>query len=68
MGGSLDIIAGISHEINYRDELIEQCRSDIAHERRMLKRILVFTCAIVAFLVVFVAADILLPGAGWVRY
>ena len=68
MGDSLDVIAGISHEINYRDELIDQCHDDIAHERRQFKRILIFTCAIVAFLLIFVALDIVLPGSGWVKY
>lgn len=68
MGGSLDAIAGISHEINYRDELIDQCREDIAHERRQFKRVLIFTCSIVAFLLIFVALDIVLPGSGWVKY
>lgn len=68
MGGSLDVIAGISHEINYRDELIDQCREDIAHERRQFKRVLIFTWAVVAFLLIFVALDIVLPGSGWVKY
>lgn len=69
LGGSVDAIVGIAPQtVSFRDELIEQCRSDLAHERKLLRQILIFACAIVAFLVIFVAADILLPGAGWIRY
>lgn len=68
MGGSLDLLAGISHEINYRDELVDQCRSDIEHERRLNKRILIFACAMVAFLAVFLIVDVAFPSAGWIRY
>ena len=68
MGGSLDQLAGISHEINYRDELIEQCRSDLEHERKLLKRILIFACVMVAFLAVFLMLDVAFPSAGWIRY
>ncbi len=68
MGGSLDLIAGISRETNYRDELIDQCRSDIAHERTQFRRTFIFSCAVVAFLLLFLAADVLLPNAGWIRY
>lgn len=68
LGGSIDAIVGISHETNYRDELIDQCREDIAHERRQFKRVLIFTCAVMAFLLIFVALDVVLPGSGWIRY
>lgn len=68
MGGSLDIIYGISHEINYRDELIEQCRSDIAHERRNNKRLLLFAAGLFAFLALFLILDIAISTAGWIRY
>lgn len=69
LGGSIDTIVGIVPSMpSYRDQLIRQCQDDIAHERRQTKRILIFACAIVAFLAIFLAADVLLPSAGWIRY
>ncbi len=69
LGGSADTIVGIAPNLpSYRDLLIRQCQDDIAHERRQFKRVLIFTCAVMAFLLVFVAVDVILPGTGWIRY
>ena len=69
LGGSIDAIVGIAHPApSYRDMLIRQCQDDIAHERRQFKRVLIFTCAVMAFLLIFVAVDVILPGVGWIRH
>ena len=69
LGGSADTIVGIEPKLlSYRDLLIQQCQDDIAHERRQFKRVLIFICAVIAFLLVFVAVDVILPGVGWIRY
>lgn len=69
LGGSVDTIVGIAPPMpSYRDLLIQQCRDDIAHERTQFRRTFIFSCAVVAFLLLFLAADVLLPNAGWIRY
>lgn len=69
LGGSADTIVGIAPNLpSYRDLLIWQCQDDIAHERRQFKRVLIFTCAVMAFLLIFIAADVILPSTGWIRH
>lgn len=69
LGGSIDAIVGIAPpEPSYRDYLIQQCKEDIDHERRQFKRVLIFACAMVVFLAVFLLLDVAFPSAGWIRY